>query len=350
MIVVKELEPELPDDTVTWNSIISYPNFRVGGNEKSATMKASQENSVTGRTNKRKFRKKVKASSTQTDPQVPVSRPGMHYMETSPGNELFDSFSSLSSVNCTMEHLSLQRPQQRNKQAADLINSLTMETTKKHLTGKHAQHGDRRRHKNKKEKVNKEMTSSTTHSSLKLLKDDTINSPALTTANSRHCNCSPTITSKPQCPSLTSTPSSDTITHHTKEQPHHSGIMTHHTQEHPYLSDTVMHQTHELPHHSDTMTHYTQEQPYHSDTVTQHTEEQPHCSDTVAHLIQKQSHSSGKVTYHTQEQLRIIQQVKHWSKFEQLKAKYLPQPAHTSVTSDYHKSVCSRFLAKQKLN
>ena len=359
MIVVKELEAELPDGTVTWNSIISYPNFR-GGHEQSATVKISQENRVT-QSNKRKLHKKVKTSSTQTDPQVAVSRPGMHYMETSPGNELFDSFSSLSSVNCTMEQLSLPRPQQRDELATDFISSLTMETATKHLTGKH---GDRKRHKNKKEKVKKEMTPNTTQASLKLLKDNTISSPASTTANSRHCNCSPTIISRPRSSLTTSTPSSDTMTHHTQEQPYHSDIMTHHTQQLPHCSDTMLHHTQELPYHSDTVTHHTQDQPYHSDTmthhiqeqphcsdtVTHHTQDQPHCSDTVTHLTQKQPQSSDKVTYHSQEQSRIIQQVKHWSKFEQLKAKYLAQPPHTSVTSDNHKTFCSRFLEKQKLN
>ena len=347
MIVVKELEPDLSDGTVIWNNdIISFPCFRPAAHEDSVVVK-SQEGSIK-QSSRRKFHKKVKTSSTQTEPQLQaVSRPGMHYMETSPGKEeLFDSFSSLSSVNCTMEQLQVM-PQQHKEQA---INLLTLETTKKHLTGKNAQHGKRKK-QNKKEKLKVDeehnvSLSSTTHA--KLNSHETLKGNSMQSTDSPvHVPCTvksthtSAVTRQPQHSSynLTSTSFSDTVTHNVPEQSHSTG-------------DIVTHHAWEQPHSSNIVTHHTQEQPHSSDIVTHHTQvQQPHSSDIVTHHTQEQPHSSDIVTHHTQEQSRIIQQVKHWSKFEQLKAKYLPQSIHSSgVTSHNHKMLYSRFLAKQKLN
>ena len=337
MIVVKELEPDLPDGAVTWNSNlnISFPHFRPAAHEE-PLVKLLQEES-TKQSNRRKFHKKVKTSSTQTEPQLQAaSRPGMRYMETSPGKELFDSFSSLSSINCTMS------PQQvaPQEQVNNLINSLIMETTKTHLTGTNTQHGDRKRQKNKKTRHKEEkMTchnvslSSTTHERLKdntLLQSDS--SPVHVPSTTTHSivTHTPAVARQLQHSSLnlTSTPSNDTLM--SNVQSRSSG-------------DIVTHYIHKQPDSNDTVTHHTQAQPYSSDTMTHHTQEQPHSSDMVTHHTQKQPHSSDIVTHHTQEQSRIIQQVKHWSKFEQLRVKYLPQSTPSSVTSDNHKMLHSGF-------
>ena len=330
MIVVKELEPDLPDGAVTWNSNlnISFPHFRPTAHEE-PLVKLLQEES-TKQSNRRKFHKKVKTSSTQTEPQLQAaSQPGMRYIETSPGKELFDSFSSLSSINCTMS------PQQvaPQEQVNNLINSLIMETTKTHLTDTNTQHGDRKRQKNKKTRRKEEkMTchnvslSSTTHERLKdntLLQSDS--SPVHVPSTTTHS----IVTHTPAVARQLQHSSGDIVTHYIHKQPDSNDTVTHHTQAQPYSSDTMTHHTQEQPHSSDIMTHHTQEQPHSSDMVTHHTQEQPHSSDIVTH--------------HTQEQSRIIQQVKHWSKFEQLRVKYLPQSTPSSVTSDNHKMLHSGF-------
>ena len=382
MIVVKELEPDLPDSTVTWNSnlnIISFPHFRPPAHEEPVVvMLSQQQGGMKQSKDRRKFHKKVKtsSSSTQTEPQLSASRPGMHYMETSPGKELIDSFSSLPSIDCTMEQLSLQQqvtpqeqvmPQQHKEQANNLINSLTMETARKHLTGKNTQHGDRKKQKNKKKlKVDKEITyrnvslSSIAHAKLtdhERLKSNTLlQSTPVHVPSTAHCivTHTPAVTRQLQHSSLnlTSTPSSDTVMHNVQQQSHPSGdTVMHHTQEQPHSSDTMTYNTHKQPHSSDIVTCYTREQPHSSDIMTHHTQVEPHSSDIVTHHTQvQQPHSSDIVTHHTQEQSHIIQQVKRWSKFEQLKAKYLPQSTHSSVISDNHKILHSRFFAKQKLN
>ena len=330
MIVVKELEPDLPDGAVTWNCnlSISFPHFRPATH-------VVQEESIK-QSNRRKFHKKVKTCSTQTEPQLQAaSRPGMRYMETSPGKELFDSFSSLSSVNCTVS------PQQvaPKEQVTDLIDSLTMETTKKHLTGTNTQHGDRKkqkktRHKEKLTDHNASL-SSITHDHERL-KDNTL----MQTLHVPTTHCTPAVARQLQHSSLnlTSTPSNDTLL--SNVQSHTIGdIVTHHTHKQPHSSDTMTHHIQEQPHSSDIVTHHTQEQPHSSDTMTHHIQEQPHSGDIVTHHTQEQPHSSDIVTYHTQEQSRIVQQVKRWSKFEQLKAKYLPQSTPCSVTLGNHKKL-----------
>ena len=309
MIVVNELEPYLLDGTVTWGNnlnIISLPHFRVAAPEESIS---EGQRSSGGRANKKNHKKKVKSSSTQTDvhPQPVASRPGVQYMDTTPSKELFDSFSSLPSL----EH-SMEQPHQHNEQATSIIQSVTMETTKKHLVGKGLHHSDKKRHrKSKKEKF--KVTEGVSHHNVSL----SVSTPHTTTYSVsppvHYGTTQPTspVTTRQQHFSLASTPCNNTMTHSTD-------IMTHHTQV--------------QPHPSDIMTHHTQVQPHSSDIMTHHTQVQPHSSDIMTH--------------HTQVQPYIRDQVRHWSKFEQLKAKYLPCG---NVSSDNKRILHSRFLAKQKL-
>ena len=383
MIVVNELEPYLLDGTVTWGNnlnIISLPHFRLAAPEESIS---EGQRSSGGRANKKNHKKKVKTSSTQTDvqPQPVISRPGVQYMDTTPSKELFDSFSSLPSL----EH-SMEQPHQHDEQATSIIQSVTMETTKKHLVGKGLHHSDKKRHhKSKKEKF--KVTEGVSHHNVLL----SVSTPHTTYSASppvhdgKHCTItqptSPVTTRQQHC-SLASTPCSDTMTHssdimtqhtqiqphssdimthhtqvqphsrdimthHTQVQPHSSDIMTHHTQVQPHSSDIMTHHTQVQPHSRDIMTHHTQVQPHSSDIMTHHTQVQPHSRDIMTHHTQVQPHSSDIMTHHTQVQPHIREQIRHWSKFEQLKAKYLPY--HANVSSDNQRILHSRFLAKQKL-
>ena len=399
MMMVKELEPHLPDGTVTWGgnlNVISFPHFRVTTCEES--MMAGRQNSSSSsarqvdRKEHKKKKKKVKTSSTQTDvqSQSASSRPGVRYMDTTPSKELFDSFSSLSPLDHSMEQQS--QADQHNEQTTNIIESLTMQTTKKHLVGKNLQHSDKKRHRSKKEKfkMNEDDTRNTSMSNS--TSGTMTHSASPPVSDGKHCTtaqlASP-VTTQQEHLSLASTPyidamthhtqklshpsdimthhtqvqphSSDILTHHTQVQPHSSDIVTHHTQVQPHSSDIMTHHTQIQPHSSDIVTHHTQMQPHSSDIVTHHTQVQPHSSDAMTHRTQVQPHSSDIVTHHTQiqphssdimthrtqVQAHIMEQVKHWSKFEQLKAKYLP---HSYVSSsDNQRILHSRFLAKQKL-
>lgn len=333
MFVVKELEPDLPDGTVTWRSnlnIITFPHFRLPFHEESVSMKMlsieHQESSVK-QSNRKKCRK-VKTISTQTElqPQPAASRPGVRYMETSPRKELFDSFSSLSSVDCTMEQQTLQQevPQQQHEQLTNLINSVTMETTKKHLIGKSSQFSsNKKRHKNKKEKLNVDHDTS-----LPNAKHATMTTHEVTKDNSSLVTSSPVY-------QLTAAHRNSVIT-----PPVHSLSLT------PTSIPSSDMLTQKQSHSNDTSTHHTHKQSHPSDTLTQ---KQSHSSDTLMHHTQKQSHPSDILTHHmyTQEQSHIIEQVKHWSKFEQLKAKYLPQPV---VHAGQSQNTLLKIMAKQKLN
>jgi len=360
MIVVKELEPDLPHGTVTWRSnlnIISFPHFRLPACEVAVKTLPNEYQSGMKQSNRRKCCK-VKTISTQTEfqPQPTASQPGVRYMDTSPRKELFDSFSSLSSVDCTIEQQSLQQevPQRQHKQLTNLINSVTMETTKKHLIGKNSQLTSNKKHKTKKEKIKANedydpSLSNAKHATMtihKITKDSSsviTSSPVhqlTTTGNSVPCTNTDrngVITAQHSL-SLTPTsiPSSDMLT---QKQSHSSDTLTHHTQKQPHSSDILTHHTQKQSHSSDTLTHHTQKQSHSSDTSTHHTQKQSHSSDTLTHHTQKQPHSSDTLTHHTQEQLRIIERVKHWSKFEQLKAKYLPQSV---VHADNHVILHSR--------
>lgn len=340
--MVKELQPDLPDGAVTWNqlNIIGFPCFIAPTHVESVTKKCPESN---GRQASRRktHKKKVKTSSTQTDlqQQLAVSRPGVRYMDTTPREELFDSFSSLSSVNYTIEQQPRQEdiPHQHDEQVTNLINSLTMETTKKHLISKNTQHSDRKqRHKNKTEQftVNKDVAC---HN--------------VSLPNTTHCimacsTSSPAPVHEPQHSSLTltSTPSSASVIHCTQKLPHSKDTVTHHTQVQSHSRNTVTHHTQVQPHSRDTVTHHTQVEPHSRDTMTHQTQVQPHSRDIVTHCTQAQPHSRDIETHHTWVQPNITEQVKRWSKFEQLKAKYLPHP---NILSENQKI---RYLAKQKLN
>jgi len=119
-LVAKELEADLQKDMITWSNninIISLPHFVTSTK---SPIKPHLSSGTVGmkKTSRSKSKKKVKTISTQTESPV-TSRPGVRYLERSPSQELIDSFSSLSSVDHTP--------------VKPTIKTITMETTKHNL-------------------------------------------------------------------------------------------------------------------------------------------------------------------------------------------------------------------------
>ena len=326
--MVKELEPNLADDAVTWGSninIISVPHFITLAHEQSTVIKkVANENPGSRQGDRRKCCKEVKTNSTQTELQQPASRPGVLYMDTSPTKELFDSFSSLPSLNSTMEQQSLK--QNNASHDEQLVNSLITDTTKKHLTGKDSLHhgNKKKRHKNKKEKlkVHKDITATLSNGSTHTIPTDNE-----TTDNALLLTSSPV-----DLPAAAKSIG-------------HTGVHT------PYIVTQPQHSMPLTPTSSTpSLTHHSQKQTHSSDILTHHIQKQTHSSDILTHQTQKQTRCSDILTHHSQEQSNAVQQAKHWIKFEQLKAKYLPHSLPSNITAHSQKLLHSRFLVKQKLN
>ena len=316
-MVAKELEPDLQKDMITWGSninIISIPHFITSTQPHSSGTDCLKQTSYS-----KSKKKKVKTISTQTESPA-TSRPGVRYMERSPSQELVDSFSSLSSVD--------------HNPVPPTIKTITMETTKHNLM-KNKDATTNKHHKKKR----KHVTSSTPY----VASDITLTTQDITQdthpTNPPHHPFKHTRESHSSVIHDTSIPASQTSLTSTPVKSTYQSILTREIVTQASYTSTPL-----------TQASYTST-PVKCNDIQLGREVLPypivsHASYTNTPLAQI-SYDSIPVHYNTPQHSRevsslqqpivtvsnsqIRQDVARWSKFEQLKAKYLSQDHPVSL-------------------
>jgi len=324
-LVAKELEPDLQKDMITWGSninIISLPYF-ITSSKSPIKLHHSSGTGGTKRTSHIKCKKKVKTISTQTELPV-TSRPGVRYLERSPSQELIDSFSSLSSVDHTP--------------VLPTVKTITMETTKHNLM-RNKDTTTKKRHKKKQKHITSappliksEFTPTTQD-----ITQDTITQDNHLTNMAQHPSFRKSHSSGSHD---TNTPASYTST--PVKAAHHS-ILTSEVLSHPtvthasiplsqintpvFCNDTQLGRkvlSHPVVTQDVTQVSYTNTSPAQTsrDSAPVHYNTPLHSILTREMPLLQQLPNS-----------QIRQDVARWSKFEQLKAKYLTQDHTVSLQS-----------------
>ena len=311
-MVAKELEPDLQKDMITWGSsvnMISHPCFIT---TKTVPTKPHPTSETDGPSHRsaRKSKKKVKTISTQTESPA-TSRPGVRYMERSPSQELVDSFSSLSSVD--------------HSPVPPTIKSITMETTKHNLmrskgTSPNKCHKKKRKH----------VTSTTAHVASDIsatTQDITQDTTTTTTTQDNHPSSKECYHFTVNHESYINTPISQKGV--PLEPIHHSFLTSeaHSTTTDPIIPAQASYTSTPVKSNDALLSRevssqsvvteagYTSTQPSYDSTPVQY--DFPQCSILTREL------SSLRQPVITLPNSQIRQDVARWSKFEQLKAKYL---------------------------